>query len=280
MNNHSISIIVLTHNAYTKKNSCIEPALYSLMNQNKVAFQIIVVNNNSTEEDTKKLTTFINQHKSLNDIQLVNCNTCVAKARNIGVKHALGNLIIFTEEDMIYVDNLTIFKIDKMAINNTYGYGATRLWTKIDWFEKNMIEISVHVKMKDFKIFYENSGLPDPSIRNKSNEKYLVRSFIGNLGFIKKTAFRQIKGFPEQFIGYAVEDDAFSFLCYLAFGKPVILKDISVVHISHFINQSSYNEYHRNLKIYHDLLNRHGYKSFHIGDLLYPEHAIDRPVLK
>jgi len=280
MNNHSISVIVLSHNPYTKKNGCIEAALYSLMNQKNITFQIIVINNSSSEEDTEKLINFINQEKSSNPIQLINCNACVAKARNIGVMHAVGDLIIFTEEDMIHIDDLSIFKIDKIAIKNTYGYGAIRLWTKIDWFEKNINEIASHIKMKNFKIFYENSGLPDPSIRNKNTAKYLVRSFIGNFGFIKKIAFQQLNGFPEQFMGYSLEDDAFSFFCYLELGKPTILQDISVIHISHSINKSSYEDYIRNLKIYSDILNFHGYKSFHIGDLLYPEHKTDRPILE
>lgn len=48
--------------------------------------------------------------------------------------------------------------------------------------------------------------------------------------------FKKIGGFP-LYPGYACEDYAFAFLCFLALGRPVILNNIQLMLLSHPITE-------------------------------------------
>lgn len=275
----NISIIVLTCDSYKNKFSCIEHTLLALCNQKRVSKEIIVVNNGIHQPDTLNLKKFT---QSLSNIRLICTHKMsIAEARNRGSQEANADILVFLDEDIILIDKLSLYKTYHHALNYIYGYGAKRDWTLgKNWFSSQAEVLKKHILSGNYSILKKNIGQPDPLIRNKKTAKFLTKSFIGNYGFIHARAFQNLGGFPTQFTGYGLEDDALSFLCYFHHGNPALLSDIHIVHVTHPINSICIKEYNSNKLIYNALLNSYGYKNFHIGDLLYPDTKQKRLILE
>lgn len=95
-----ISIIIPIYN--TQK--YIEKCLRSLEKQTMKNFEIILVNDGSTDNTEKIVKRYINEHKNLNIIYIKKENGGLASARNCGVKRAKGKYISFLDSDD-YLDN-------------------------------------------------------------------------------------------------------------------------------------------------------------------------------
>lgn len=275
----NLSIIVLTCDSYTNKFSCIEHTILALCNQKRISKEIIVVNNGSSKSDTLNLKRFT---KSLSNIKLISTKQkSIAEARNTGSQEASADTLVFIDEDIILVDKLALYKTYNYALYDIYGYGAKRDWTLGEnWFSLQSEILKQDILSGNYSLLKKNIGRPDPLVRDKNTVKYLIKSFIGNFGFIHTEAFKKLGGFPTQFTGYGLEDDALSFLCYLHYGNPALLCNIRIVHVTHPISSICLAEYSKNKLIYNELLNAHGFKKFHIGDLLYPDNNKKRPVLE
>jgi glycosyltransferase involved in cell wall biosynthesis len=279
MANCPISVIILTFDSYSRKFGCIEHAVLSLLNQRDAPEEIVVVDNGEKKADQQKLRTFIDSLPT-KDIALIKSRASIARARNIGANYARHDTLVFMDEDTLLLDKLALLKLRKVAKSAVHGYGAKRDWTKPEWFPKHAAQLKVELSQGSNDNLEDHVGPPNPMVRQKSTEKYLVRTFIGNFGFVSAEAFRKVKGFPEQFSGYGLEDDSLSFLLYHHFGRPNILGDVHVAHVTHSIRETQFEEYKKNLLRYQTLLKEYGYAAFHIGDLLYPEHPRDRAVLE
>lgn len=280
MEKFNITCVILTCDSYQDKGGCIEHTIICLMRQKNVKVEIVIVDNSKQEFSRKKLKRFVScLHQS--NFKIVESNTSIAAGRNIGGLHAKSDIIVFIDDDTFVINNLALNKILTRSEKYKYGYGATRYWThSINWFLDNNKLLKQHFMKNRFQFLRQNVGEPSPGIRNKSSSKYLTRTFIGNFGYIAADAFRTIGGFPEHFQGYGLEDDAFSFLCYVNYGHPSSLTDIEVVHVTHAISKKCYESLKLNQQLYDELLKTYGYKSFHIGDLLYPEKKFGRPILE
>lgn len=93
INNPLVSVVIPTYNrAY-----CIMRAIESIINQSYKNIEIIIVDNNSTDETE----TIINQIKS--DIKIlfykIKNNGIIAKSRNFGINKSLGKYIAFLDSD-------------------------------------------------------------------------------------------------------------------------------------------------------------------------------------
>lgn len=279
MINFDITCIILTYNSYYNKGGCIEHTVLCLLNQLNVKLEIIIVDNSRIKSSYKKLKKFLSTINR--KIKVIKIEDSIAAGRNIGAENANSNIIVFIDDDTLLLDNFGLEKILNNAKFFDYGYGATRYWTKdVMWFLTNKNRLKKDFKQNRFTFLYNNIGDPCPFIRRKLITKYLTRSFIGNFGFIKKDAFKKVGGFPEIFKGYGFEDDAFSFLCYINYGPPKSLAEIEIVHISHYTSEVCYNSLNHNKKLYQDFLKSYGYNAFHIGDLLYTENKLNRPILE
>lgn len=274
-----LSTIILTCDSYTKKFGCIEHTVLCLLQQKNINQEIIIVDNSKNEENKSLLLKFIKTIEF--PITLIPANTSIAKARNLGAAAAKGKIFVFIDEDALVLDENALNKIQKEAQIYAHGYGAKRAWTiNEEWFSIHALRIKEDIKQNSYTFLQNNVGNPSASIRQKSSTKYLIRSFIGNFGYVERQAFEKVSGFPEMFLGYGLEDDAMCFLCYLNLGKPASLQEIETIHITHSISPVCYEDYQRNKTIYKNLLKQFGYKSFHVGDLLYPENISTRPILE
>lgn len=97
---HNISLIIPLYNS----GKTILSTLKGLESQTRKDFEVIVVNDGSTDDSAKLVKEFKNQSKF--PIKLIHQNNSgPAKARNLGVKHSSGDLIVFLDSDCIPVNN-------------------------------------------------------------------------------------------------------------------------------------------------------------------------------
>ena len=113
--------------------------------------------------------------------------------------------------------------------------------------------------------------IPDPIVRGKKNNRHLIRTYIGNFGFVRKDVLKDVGMWNEDYLGYGVEDDTMAFKLYMKYGRPLIFKDLSVVHVWHNIKEKNYIELETNRKKFEEILNKNKVKVFHVGRILYEE---------
>lgn len=266
-----VSIVIVTHNNFTDKYGCIENVITNLLKQKGVKFEIVIVDNNSNEYDIQELRKtqlkYENLVVSYSEINNISCG------RNIGAKLAKSNLILFMDDDMILLEDTILYDVCKFAKSSLYGYSAIRLWTLEGWYEKNKLEFDKMIQQKE-KIIGKYLIYPNPKIRNKKNARHLVRTYIGNFGFIKKDVLETVGFWNETYKGYGLEDDDMALKLYMKYGRPKILNQIEVVHISHPIKETNYMELEKNKELFNRKLRECGIKVFHIGRLMYGENNV------
>lgn len=109
----------------------IERCLNSILEQRCSDYEIIVINDGSTDR-TKKI---IESYKT---VKLINVpNGGQGKARNFGMKNATGKYILFVDADD-YIDNNLLFNIDNIVDKNDYD--IIKFKYKIESGSHNFIE--------------------------------------------------------------------------------------------------------------------------------------------
>ncbi len=100
----SISVIIPAYNAA----STLIEALESVrMQTSQVAFEIIIVNDGSTDETEQMVKKYCTEHPGLNIIYLPQENKGVSAARNLGIKKATGDYIALLDADDIWLPKKT-----------------------------------------------------------------------------------------------------------------------------------------------------------------------------
>lgn len=92
-----ISIIICTYNRVKYIGEC----LSSLVNQtlSKELYEIVIVNNNSTDNTAEICESFIENYKEHNVTYVIERQQGLSFARNRGLKEAEGNIVIFIDDD-------------------------------------------------------------------------------------------------------------------------------------------------------------------------------------
>lgn len=276
LNKSCITVVILTHNSYKDKAGSVELVIQAYLNQTIQPAKIIVVDNGSNEINQARLKAFC-ADKPL--VQVLTTNQTIGGTRNYGANHVSNGYILFNDDDTIPLQNNVIARLGQYANTGKYGYGANRLWSPdLGWVSKNRELILSSIKTGNMARLKSFGCIPEPGIRDKSQNtlKILLKSFIGNFGLISKADFEVVGGFPE-YPGYACEDDAFAFLCYIKLGVPMIFDDIELLHITHPIGEKSYEQALTNQQRLQKLLEKNGCSEFHISRILFKS---SQPVLK
>ncbi len=113
MDNHLVSIIIVTWNTAKITLKCIK-TIHKYLN-NKLNYEIIVIDNNSTDNtkdllSKEKIIYFHNQN-----------NDGFAKGNNIGVKKSHGEYLFFLNSDMEFIDDQLISMLDFYQKNPNIG---------------------------------------------------------------------------------------------------------------------------------------------------------------
>lgn len=269
-----LSIVIITFNNYLLKNGCIESALFSLDRQYGVDFEVVVVDNCSTENDYNKLSQFLRDNYLGYNVKLIrNSINNISRGRNLGIYETQGDIILFLDDDILLLQRDILLKVVLSSKEKVYGCAAIRDWTSKGWYATNKENLDINLKKMNGSVDISIQA-PHPLVRKKTNLRHLVRSYIGNMGFVKRDILYQVGLWNEQFEGYGLEDDYMLFLLYINYGTPKKLTNIHVIHIWHEISTQNYNQLSYNQHIFNELLLKHNIKKFHVGRLLYGDGEI------
>lgn len=200
-----ISVIIPCYNSYKFMKNC----LLTLENQTIKCFEVIVVDDCSTDDSYNKLLQYQKNTKMKMKVLRLNENSGPGVARNKGIEEAAGEYIIFCDSD--------------------------------DWYEISFIEILLNnikknseIILYDYNKIIKNKKLKAESLKNFDNN-YKKEDFIANVEqslccmCIKRSLFNNIK-IPNLYNG---EDIAVI---------PILVSKSEKVS---FINDSLYNYYFR-----------------------------------
>jgi len=99
----------------------IQTTLGSLLNQSYRNVEVLAVDNMSTDDTVDKINTFVSDHSNLLDsIQEADVQSSYA-ARNTGIEHATGDILLFLDADM-WVDETWIENMVDTLASNDYDY--------------------------------------------------------------------------------------------------------------------------------------------------------------
>ena len=216
------TVVIPTYNcaAYLKR------ALNSVFSQTYQNFEVIVVDNSSTDNTEDVLNSF--DDKRLTVIK-VNNNGIIAHSRNKGIENAKGEWIAFLDsDDLWYQEKL------KIVINDIQGY------TSIDVCSTDELQVDVTTGIKTplnygpycsnfYQILLLNGNRLSPSAT------LVKREFLTKHGLI----FREKKEFV------TAEDYDFWLLMARAGAKFKFIKSIQGEYTIHTSNASSQSDRHR-----------------------------------
>ena len=228
-NSIDISIIIVNYNSFKLLQNC----LTSLVEfTNDIKYEIIVVDNNSTDGDIETITSQFN-----NIILIKNeTNEGFAKANNKGAKIAKGNYLLFLNNDTIFVENTLQILLQYLSTQkdriliapnllNKDGsvqhsvYSFQTLWLS---FTTYSFLYSIFPRSKYFNRYYlMNRGI---------NEITEVETVTGAFMLFNREDFLKLDGFDEDYFFYGEDND----LCKRfrdAGGKIIYYPETKIIHL-------------------------------------------------
>lgn len=221
----SISVILLNRNNKKVIGRCIE----SLINYNSYNYEIIVVDNQSTDGSFEML-----QDRFGDKIKLIkNKKNGCSSGRNLGVKNAKGNHIVFLDSDQWILDyNWLDNGLDIMK--NRKEIGAVG-WSG-GWFNKNSLQGPTVDYFPDRAI--------KPAKKFRADIAYLATS-----GFVmKKDLFDMVDGFDEYYDPTCFEDTDLSLKIRHAGYELAYCPYMSIFHLPHQTTKSGSPEHVERMK--------------------------------
>lgn len=165
MNAVSLSIIIPIYN----KDKYIHKCLSSILSQSYSDFEIIVVNDGSTDNSKRIISDFVQKDHRVNLFSGTNFG--VSAARNKGIEYAQGDFIMFVDADDFIQEGYLqrIMSQTKEHVADMYLWGLTKRWKK-----KQEILVS------DFSGLYSQKEFLDFFIREQYKTKEGLYGFVPN----------------------------------------------------------------------------------------------------
>jgi GT2 family glycosyltransferase len=204
-------IIIITYNNHLVITNCLE----SLNKQSYTDFEVLIIDNNSTDNTLLIIQDYLKKHPNLSKKFHViknKLNSGFAKAVNIGLRKALNKKIIYTSlllnPDIYFTDDLLKNGVSVLEKNPDAGavvpkilYSDNRIWwigTRI-FSDKELLQsanygIAEHIK----------KGRPWKLNNSQTNT---VEAITGCALFLRMSAVKEIGMFNEKFFMYAEDID-------------------------------------------------------------------------
>lgn len=195
-----ISIILLNYNGFNDTKECINSIITNQENNKQFIYDIIVVDNNSSDNSVIEL-------KKMNCIKLIESkhNGGFAYGNNIGIKYALDNnadYILLLNNDTIITENCISKLYNKMKEYEDIGIIGSRV---MFYDNKNLINYY------DGKInwFKGIATIKDKGKTYKENNKqFIYTNFMtGCCMLIKRRVFNDVGLLPEEYFMYYEDVD-------------------------------------------------------------------------
>jgi GT2 family glycosyltransferase len=210
-----LSIIILSYNTKDITLECINSVVKSI--DDKLACEIIVVDNNSSDDTVKSLKTLQSQFSIIRIIENKE-NLGFAKANNQGAKEAKSKYLLFLNSDVI-VDNVSFPEL----INHLDSHSQVGVLTvKLNLNTKG-IDLASHRGFPTlWRSFCYFSGLEKLLGRNRFlakifggyhllqfdlNKEHEIDSPSGAFFMVRKNVFDAVKGFDEDYFMYGEDLD-------------------------------------------------------------------------
>ena len=200
----NVSVIYVNYNS----SNLIANSIKSVIElTNGISYEIIVVDNNSHQDDKNRLKTFC----TTNNIKLIESvsNLGFGKGNNLGAKYANGEYIFFLNPDTYLINNAIAELFNFAKTNNISTCGANLFTydqqpTLSYWMLMPSIadELSALFANLPLKIKYRNSYE-----HNQTSTPKEVAFITGADLMIRRELFNRLDGFDESFFMYFEETD-------------------------------------------------------------------------
>lgn len=197
-NNVELSIVVVNFNGRTYLEKCVK----SILNSNVVDYEIIIVDNGSTDGSVKNLESkFGKEWNRIKIVQLAN-NYGPAKARNDGVRESVGKYLCFLDNDTEVHPNWSVNAIREFEKDDNLGIVQCKLLLakereKIDY-------VGEYIGMNGFLIQRASAGEIDSG---QYDQKVNILAAKSAGMFIRKESFYKAGGFDGDYFIYVEETD-------------------------------------------------------------------------
>lgn len=207
-----ISVIIPVYNVEKWLNKCVD----SILSQSYENFEVILVNDGSTDKSGDICDKYLKEDNRVKVFDILNSGQSVA--RNIGLKEAKGDYILFIDSDDYISDKAIIEKFINILYSNNYDFIYTSYCRFEDGNEEKITEILP-------------INLTNDEIKNKEGKDILV-------DLLNKNSFHHapyLKVCRKEFIlnnklffreGYYHEDAEWTFKVFY-YGKKIFIYDKS-----------------------------------------------------
>jgi GT2 family glycosyltransferase len=207
MNNLKLTIIIITYNAAEYIGNCI----ISLLKQVYAPFDILIIDNDSSDGTKEIINSIINQKDNIYFIEN-NTNLGFSKACNIGIKYAFSKLdagaLLFLNQDTIIQNNLLS---ELISWYNKFGDGAycPKILIKknhsIWWVGTKFLRLQDLIKNNSLSVSYHVDKEMDDTLSIKYPVE--IEAITGCALFLPKKIIDEIGFFDEKFFMYAEDLD-------------------------------------------------------------------------
>ena len=172
----NVSVIIINWNRGS--DTC--EAIDSVLSQDYVSIEIIVVDNGSTDDSLELIK---KKYPSINVLSLPSNIGCPS-GRNVGAREAKGELLFFLEDDGFYMESdLISGTVQKFKDNPQLG--------------------AAYFKVLDFKTRIPDAPLGRP--RSYANKTFISSYFRGGASVIRRQVFEMAGFYPDDFFRQAEE---------------------------------------------------------------------------
>jgi GT2 family glycosyltransferase len=224
-----VSIIIVNYNKFSLLSNCLN-SIYK--HSKEISFEVIVVDNNSTEGDVEKI---ISNYPNLSLIKN-ETNRGFAAANNQGLKIAQGKFILFLNNDTVFIENTIKKLIDFLEEKDEMTLVGCKLLNE---------DLSHQVSIVDFDDLWNLIGenffmyllFPKNKMLNRYHHNYKIVNEPIEVDVVKGAfifgytkALKEIGGFDEKFFFYSEEND----LCFRfkqRGGKVFYFPGTSIIHL-------------------------------------------------
>lgn len=235
---NNVSVVIPTYNSFDERNGSLELLLRALERQRPGGFEVVVVDDGSTDRTSEFLASFAERTSlELHVVELASNTGNRALSRNRGAATATNDLLVFIDDDTIPLSDTAIATVAARTEPGTFSCGARRYWTSVNWDRERVAALITDGRYEKL----ETTGFLPRGINWRHGYRQLFDyTFIANLGAIDRAAFDAVGGFDgEELPNYEHEDVDLMYRLLLDGYEFVNLHDaLGVLHLNHSIRPS------------------------------------------
>jgi GT2 family glycosyltransferase len=214
-----VSIVVSNHNGWML--NILKPCLESILAINYPKFEVIVIDNDSSDKSVDFINTYFGSYASIKCVS--NPENNYSLGLNIGIKNSKGKYVVFLNNDVILQPNSIKEAINVLESHNEIGLAQFKL---INFFKRNRIDC-----IGETTDIYGNSVElgHDEIDEGQYSEIKEILCAAGSACIIRKNIINEVGYYdPEFVIGY--EDLDFALRVWLKGYRVVIIPSAEVFH--------------------------------------------------